>query len=114
MGKGIKYSKKHGLNPSLLVCPNCGKDICIGLFGRINRNDDAMPMKTLGYLCDECKKDYTLFLEKDVDCPPTGRMFVSPKSSIVEEYRDKDLLFITSKTFNEILNNISNGNTSNT
>lgn len=25
MGKGVTLSKKHGLNPSMAVCPICGK-----------------------------------------------------------------------------------------
>ena len=29
----LRLSKEHGLNPSLLVCPICGKDVGIALLG---------------------------------------------------------------------------------
>lgn len=31
----IKLSPNHGLNPSIIICPICGKDVSIALFGRL-------------------------------------------------------------------------------
>lgn len=54
----IKLSPKHGLNPTIATCFFCGKDKNeLILAGKINRNDDEMPMHTIiNYEpCDECK-----------------------------------------------------------
>lgn len=54
MKKDITLSKKHGLNPSIEVCPICGKDIGITLFGHI-KGDKEAPRYIQGDICDECK-----------------------------------------------------------
>lgn len=54
MGKGITLSKKHGLNPSIAVCPICGKAESIALFGHI-KGDKEAPRYIPGDICDECK-----------------------------------------------------------
>lgn len=54
MKKDIILSKKHGLNPSIEVCPICGKDIGITLFGYI-KGDKEAPRYIQGDICDECK-----------------------------------------------------------
>lgn len=54
----IKLSPKHGLNPTIPICFFCGKDKNeIVLAGKINKNDDEMPMHTIiDYEpCNECK-----------------------------------------------------------
>ena len=53
MGKGITLSKKHGLNPSITVCPICGKEIGIALLGKL-KGDEEAPRKIIGDLCDDC------------------------------------------------------------
>ena len=54
MGKGITLSKKHGLNPSMVVCPICGKAESIALLGHI-KGDEEAPRYIQGDICDECK-----------------------------------------------------------
>lgn len=54
MGKDITLSKNYGLNPSIIICPICGKDIGIALFGHI-KGDKEAPKYVQGDLCDECK-----------------------------------------------------------
>ena len=44
MGKGVTLSKKHGLNPSMVVCPICGKAESVALLGHIIRLDDCYYM----------------------------------------------------------------------
>lgn len=41
MGKGVTLSKKHGLNPSMAMCPICGKAEGIALLGNIKRDEEA-------------------------------------------------------------------------
>jgi hypothetical protein len=54
--KNIKLSDKHGLNPSINVCPFCGKDKEILLFGRL-KGDAKAPQRVISNYepCDECK-----------------------------------------------------------
>ena len=54
MEKGITLSKKHGLNPSITVCPICGKEEGIALLGHI-KGDEEAPRYIQGDICDECK-----------------------------------------------------------
>lgn len=54
MGKDITLSKKHGLNPSVMVCPICGKKGDIAILGHI-KGDKEAPIYIQGDICDECK-----------------------------------------------------------
>ena len=54
MGKGVTFSKKHGLNPSMAVCPICGKAESVALLGHIKGYEEA-PRYIQGDICDECK-----------------------------------------------------------
>lgn len=53
---GIRISKNHGVNPSILTCFICGKDTGVLLLGRIE-GDKQAPRKVTdpGERCDECK-----------------------------------------------------------
>lgn len=53
MGKGVTLSKKHGVNPSIIVCPICGKETGIALLGKLKRDEEA-PMRMLSDPCDDC------------------------------------------------------------
>lgn len=53
MGKGIKLSEKHGVNPAITLCPVCGKEIGITLFGKL-KNDAEVPKYVIGDICNEC------------------------------------------------------------
>lgn len=53
MKKDITLSKKHGLNPSMVICPICGKKESIAILGHI-KGDKEAPRKIIGDLCDDC------------------------------------------------------------
>ena len=53
MSKNIILSEKHGVNPSITVCPICGKEIGIALLGKL-KGDEEAPRKSIGDLCDDC------------------------------------------------------------
>lgn len=54
MGKGITLSKKHGLNPSMVICPICSKEESVAILGYI-KGDKEAPRYIQGDICDECK-----------------------------------------------------------
>ena len=54
MGKDVTLSKKHGLNPSMVVCPICNKAKSVALLGHI-KGDEEAPRYIQGDICDECK-----------------------------------------------------------
>lgn len=52
----IQVSEKHGLNPSICLCPICRKDNGIAILGKL-KGDIKAPKYIIGRdLCDECKK----------------------------------------------------------
>lgn len=53
MSKSIRLSEKHGVNPSITICPVCGKDTGIAILGRL-KGDEEAPRKIIGDLCDDC------------------------------------------------------------
>lgn len=53
MGKNIKLSPKHGVNPSMLQCACCGKDMGLALFGRL-KGDAEAPRIIKNDLCEDC------------------------------------------------------------
>lgn len=53
MSKGIRISEKHGVNPSITVCPICGKETGIALLGKL-KGDKEAPMRMLSDPCDDC------------------------------------------------------------
>lgn len=55
MGKSIRLSPKHGLNPSVTRCECCGKEIGLALFGRL-KGDMEAPREVAMGLCDDCQK----------------------------------------------------------
>lgn len=55
MGKGIKLSAKHGVNPSITHCECCGKDTGIAMFGKLKEDVEAPRDAYMG-LCDDCQK----------------------------------------------------------
>lgn len=72
MGKGIKISPTHGLNPSMGVCPQChqenGELLLLGHIKLPEDRDMKAPRHSLGVsLCKDCQKVYdaggTMFLE---------------------------------------------------
>lgn len=53
MGKGIKFSEKHGVNPTITLCPVCGKETGIAMLGKL-KNDAEAPKYIIGDICNEC------------------------------------------------------------
>lgn len=80
---GIKFSPKHGLNPSIIVCPICGKDTSIALFGML-KGDKEAPKEVKGDLCNECKKKYIQIIEveSETNRKGTGRYTYIPKEDV--------------------------------
>lgn len=109
MGKkkepSITISPKHGVNPSLLKCPICGKDTGIALLGKL-KGDEEAPREIKGDLCDDCKKKYiTLIIVTDEKTKKdTGKRGYIPRESVVESLRNNDVLLISEETLKEIEN----------
>ncbi len=98
----IKLSKKHGVNPSIVICPVCKKDIAIALLGRLK--DDAEAPKTIeGELCDECKDKYVTIIEVDneITKKPSGKRVFVPKEAINVECKD-NIALMTSNEFTKM------------
>lgn len=53
MSKGIRVSEKYGVNPSITICPICGKETGIALLGKL-KGDKEAPMRMLSDPCDDC------------------------------------------------------------
>lgn len=53
MSKGIRVSEKHGVNPSITICPICGKETGIALLGKLKEDKEA-PMRMLSDPYDDC------------------------------------------------------------
>lgn len=53
----IKLSPKHGVNPSVLHCFICGKEIGLALLGKL-KNDAEAPhdISNPNEICDDCRK----------------------------------------------------------
>lgn len=52
----IKLSPKHGVNPSMLICPLCKKEQGIALMGKL-KNDEKAPLQIYGEPCQECMEE---------------------------------------------------------
>ena len=76
MSKSIPLSPKHGVNPSMILCPKCGESHSIALMGRM-KNDAEAPRMILGNeLCDKClekarQDNRVVLLKCKVDGDPT-------------------------------------------
>ena len=60
MSKGIRISKKYGVNPSLIQCNCCGKEYSIVMFGTSYKENGktAQAPRVIrdGSICDDCQK----------------------------------------------------------
>lgn len=102
----ILLSEKHGLNPSVCVCPVCGKDMAIALFGRLEGDAQAPAVTKNSELCDDCKSTHVTVIEVHtaINRKPTGNRFFIPKESIVEELRGNEYVLIDKVTTKEMFN----------
>lgn len=109
MSKGIRLSKKHGLNPSILVCPICGKESGLALCGKMKGDAEAPRYMLDNKPCNDCKEKfedgYVAIMEATMDAnnkpQRTGRLafikrhcfktgMISPNVNAV--YCDKDMM----------------------
>lgn len=103
----MRISKKHGLNPTIPLCPYCGESkneiILTGYEGekwakRNGHSDGQMPMhvRVEGDItpCDECKKKGIAVaeVESDDDRTLTGRLWVIREEAIREILKDSPML----------------------
>lgn len=58
MGDSIRLSEKHGLNPSVMLCPVCGNDTGLALMGKL-KGDVEAPRNSLDQVpCDKCRTKF--------------------------------------------------------
>lgn len=105
MKKDITLSKKHGLNPSVMVCPICGKEEDIAILGHI-KGDKEAPRYIQGDICDECKarvadnKCYVIAVSED---RRLKRYTIISKDALKQKIEDCAIL-MKETDFNAIFN----------
>ena len=107
----LRLSKKHGLNPSLLVCPLCGNDVGIALLGA-NGGKKAPYRMTSMDLCDNCKQkveEGNTFILSAKQTPngikPTGAYMLVPNDCLNVPIPPKGICFMEESEFNKSVNN---------
>ena len=107
----LRLSKEHGLNPSLLVCHICGKDIGVALLGA-NCCKKAPYRITSMDLCDDCKqkvKEGNTFILSAKQIPdgikPTGAYMIVPNDCLNVPIPPKGICFMEESEFNKLVNN---------
>jgi hypothetical protein len=55
----ISVSEKHGVNPSVMLCPVCGKGTGVALFGKLPGDKEAPRNSRDMNPCEECQKQIT-------------------------------------------------------
>ena len=107
----LRLSKEHGLNPSLLVCPICGKDVGVALLGA-NGGKKALYRMTSMELCDDCKqkvKEGNTFIlsAKQISegIKPTGAYILVPNECLNVPIPPKGIYFMEKSEFNKLVNN---------
>ena len=102
--KSIPIHKEYGLNPSIICCAICGKELGIALLGRTIKEQAPMKCCT-GDICDDCKehlKTQNVILEFDTNKnQPTGRHVWVDTDCIAEHRRNDKILFMPTRDFVE-------------
>lgn len=84
---GINLSKKHGVNPSMIVCIYCGEPKGIALLGALPQDAKApRQIATDTEPCDACAEKFKAgitFLEVIKDRQPTGRYTVITEEGFI-------------------------------
>lgn len=96
----IKLSPEHGLNPSIMQCPICHKDIGIALLGKL-KGDVEAPKVIENELCDDCKKVYVTIHENDGK-RYTGKIAYLKKDCLREDFRKYDHLAMLPSEFEQM------------
>jgi len=92
----IPLSEKHGLNPSLLVCPFCFRETNgLALVGRLPHDAEAPKYMIDQELCSECKelKEKGFVLRERNGEYLTGRLWVITHEAAQKIFVDADLSF---------------------
>lgn len=107
----LRLSKEHGFNPSLLVCPICGKDVGIALLGA-NGGKKAPYQMTSMDLCDDCKQKvkegntFILSAKQTSDgIKFTGAYMLVPNDYLNVPIPPKGICFMEESEFNKLVNN---------
>lgn len=105
MGKrsGITLSRKHGVNPSMMECPVCGKSTGIALFGRL-KGDVEAPRVIKADLCEECTKNYivAIVVENEEERKDTGIRAFLDRESVSAEFRNHNVVLMSKSDFDTI------------
>lgn len=96
MKDSITLSPKHGLNPSILQCPICHKDMGIALCGKL-KDDAEAPKYMDGGLCEDCRKKYITILEADEEL--TGRYCFVKREAVDSKFSDAEKLLMRTEDF---------------
>lgn len=107
----LRLSKEYGLNPSLLVCPICGKDVGIALLGA-NGGKKAHYQMTSIELCNDCKQKvkegntFILSAKQTLEgIKPTGAYILVPNECLNVPISPKGIYFMEEFEFNKLINN---------
>ena len=107
----LRLSKKYGVNPSILVCPVCGKDIGVALLGA-NGGKEAPRKITSMDLCDNCKqivKEGNTFIfcvkQTEKNIQPTGAYIKISNEYLAISIPPKGIAFMEEYEFNKCFNN---------
>jgi len=113
--KEITLSPRHGLNPSLLKCPICGKDTNeIALLGKLKDDAEAPRYMMSNNPCPDCQehldKGHRILIEvKNGEFGPnpyrTGRILYIVNPDAFPDLTDK-VAYIEEQVAKEIENNI--------
>ena len=99
------------MNPSLLVCPICGKDVGIALLGANGGKKAPYQMISME-LCDDCKQKvkegntFILSAKQTLDgIKPTGAYMIIPNDCLNVPISSKGIYFMEEFEFNKLINN---------
>ena len=98
MSKSLRLSEKHGVNPSMLVCPICFADKGVALLGRLKGDKEAPRAIPDDEPCDECKENMELgflIVERAGDCITGRRWVIRPEAVNDEELLRRGVAYIT-------------------
>ncbi len=117
--KSIKVSEKHGLNPSICLCPVCRKENGIALLGKLKGDTEAPKYIIDQDLCDECKKQVydgkMFFVEVNISVTGeiighTGRTIIISKEDAKQILTDSQIvigyIYVKKDDFERMFSNI--------
>lgn len=112
MSRNIKLSPKYGLNPTILLCPVCGKETNeLALVGRL-KGDVEAPKYSLGNnMCDSCKEHvqqgHRFLIEVEEETEPssvptrTGRYAIIVNPDVLPDV-NQPVMYCPKSVFNQL------------